>query len=67
MEWIKNLKEKIWKFMVGFLLNDDAGSTLETGLIWALIIVLFLLLVGWIMDLYTWIETKFEEIFSVAL
>src|SRR6056297_2213304 len=44
-----------------FWAEEFGGSTLETGLIWALVIIMFLLLVGWVMDLYGWIEEKLDS------
>ena len=44
-----------------FWSEEFGGSTLETGLIWALVIIMFLLLVGWVMDLYGWIEEKLDS------
>jgi len=49
------------------IIDKSGGSTLETGLIWALVIILFLFLVGWITDIYSWIQERFESLWEIEM
>ncbi|MHA1776240.1 MAG: hypothetical protein ACTSWC_05670 [Promethearchaeota archaeon] len=58
---IDNKQEKFWKK----LLRDNSGSSmLETGLLIALSLILFLILIGIVTNIYGWIEDQFSSVLS---
>ncbi|MCF2138976.1 MAG: hypothetical protein K9W44_02825 [Candidatus Lokiarchaeota archaeon] len=60
---IKNSK-KIW-MKIKLLLNDNSGgSMLESGLLIALSLILFLMLIGIVTNIYNWIEEQFISVIS---
>ncbi len=56
--------EKI-RMKIKFLLIDNSGgSMLESGLLIALSLILFLMLIGIVTNIYNWIEEQFVSVIS---
>ncbi|WP_457556685.1 hypothetical protein [Candidatus Harpocratesius sp.] len=50
---------------IKFLLIDNSGgSMLESGLLIALSLILFLMLIGIVTNIYNWIEEQFVSVIS---
>lgn len=50
---------------IKLLLNDNSGgSMLESGLLIALSLILFLMLIGIVTNIYNWIEEQFISVIS---
>ena len=47
-----------------FVSDESGGSMIESGLLIALSLILFLMLILFATDIYSWIETKFSEVIS---
>ena len=45
-----------------FFREKKAGSMIESGLLIALSLILFLMLIAIVTDLYGWIESKFNDV-----
>lgn len=54
------LKVKLKKFWN----NKEGGSMIESGLLIALSLILFLMLIAMVTDIYSWIEEKFNDVIS---
>lgn len=60
MKILKLIKKKIY-----LLFKDErGGSMLESGLLIALSLILFLMLIGIVGNVYDWIEVKFSEVLN---
>ncbi|UYP46425.1 hypothetical protein NEF87_002710 [Candidatus Lokiarchaeum ossiferum] len=60
MKILRKIKNKIH-----LLLKDEkGGSMLESGLLIALSLILFLMLIGIVGNVYDWIEIKFSEVLN---
>ena len=57
---ILNSKMKIRKF----LKEENGGSMIESGLLIALSLMLFLILIAMVTDIYDWIDEKFQDVIS---
>ena len=64
----KNSKKKFFyrfKRNLKYLIKDKrGGSMIESGLLIALSLILFLILIGIVVNIYDWIEIKFEEVLT---
>ena len=60
---IKNSK-KIWMKIKLLLIDNSGGSMLESGLLIALSLILFLMLIGIVTNIYNWIEEQFISVIS---
>ncbi len=58
MKFLIKLKEKLVKIFR----DEKGGSMLESGLLIALSLILFLMLIGIVSNVYGWIEVKFSEV-----
>lgn len=55
--YLKAKLKRLWK-------NQQGGSMIESGLLIALSLILFLMLIAMVTDIYSWIEEKFNEVIS---
>lgn len=60
MRFFQKLKMKIIKIFI----DQRGGSMLESGLLIALSLILFLMLIGIVGNVYGWIEIKFSEVLN---
>lgn len=48
-----------------FVKDEEGSSTIESGLLIALSMILFLLLIGIAQDIYTWIESTVYDVLNL--
>ncbi|MHA1720019.1 MAG: hypothetical protein ACTSXK_10895 [Promethearchaeota archaeon] len=60
----KKIVRKMIFYVKKFVSDDSGGSMIESGLLIALSLILFLMLIMVVTDIYGWIETKFNEVIS---
>ena len=51
-------------YVKNFVIDDSGGSMIESGLLIALSLILFLMLIMVVTDIYAWIETKYNEVIN---
>jgi len=56
--------KKLWQWFKKFWMDESGGSMLESGLLIALSLILFLMLIGIVTNIYDWIEQQFQEVFD---
>lgn len=56
-----NFIKRIFRNLKRFYKDDDGSSMVESGLLIALSLFLFLMLIGMVTNIYSWIESKFTE------
>lgn len=44
--------------------DQNGGSMIESGLLIALSLILFLMLIAIVTDIYSWVEQKFQEVIN---
>jgi hypothetical protein len=57
-------KKKAMRFRQIKFHKRFGGSMIETGLLIALALILFLMLVGIVMNIYDWIESQFNDVIA---
>jgi Flp pilus assembly pilin Flp len=55
---------RIKKKIFDFFQDEIGGSMIESGLLIALSLILFLILIGIVGNIYGWIEIKFNEVLT---
>jgi Flp pilus assembly pilin Flp len=69
MKFLKYLKKKMKPLRLvylHFVKNESGGSTIESGLLIALAMILFLLLVAIADNIYTWITTEVDNVLDFS-
>ena len=64
MKKILQYFKSIFKIFNKFLKNQNGGSMIESGLLIALSLILFLMLIAVVSDIYGWIEGKFSDVIN---
>ena len=62
MKFGKKLRRWIKKFWI----DESGGSMLESGLLIALSLILFLMLIGIVTNIYDWIEQQFQGVLEIV-
>ena len=62
MKIMDHKSHRLRKKIKAFFLDQKAGSMIESGLLIALSLILFIMLIAMVTDLYGWIEEKFSEV-----
>ncbi len=56
------LGKKLGRWIKKFWIDESGGSMLESGLLIALSLILFLMLIGIVTNIYDWIEQQVQEV-----
>ena len=58
--------KKLGRWIKKFWIDESGGSMLESGLLIALSLILFLMLIGIVTNIFDWAEQQFQEVLKMA-